>query len=404
MTPEKITLELARRKMDTGPSDGKIHRPRLGTGGNFGDVFFWDTAFTCLWAKHFAHELPVLTSLDNLYRLADQDGYIARQHLPSGEPKYLRSHPKSYAPPVLAWAELDLYDLYGDLARLRAVYPVLQRFHDSFHTLFRAPDGLFFSDPLGCGMDNLPRWPRGWAGDQTGQPFTVDDIHPSVPGREDIVRERARICSWNRQGRWIDASAQAAFDALCMQRMARLLGDEPAAARYASEHQKLKNLINERCWSEADAFYFDLAEGQQIRRLHIGAWWTLIAEVCPPERLERFTAHLTDPRTFGVVTPVPSLSADDPDFRATGDYWLGSSWAPTTYMVLRGLKANGLDGLARQLGSDFLATVVAVLEETGTLWENYAPSSRAQGRIAQPDFVGWTGLATVAIPREILAN
>ncbi len=213
--------------MDTSPSAGKIHRPRLGTGGNFGDVFFWDTAFTCLWAKHFAHELPVQTSLDNLYRLADSDGYIARQHLPSGEPKYLRSHPKSYAPPVLAWAELDLYDLHGDLARLRTVYPALQRFHHSFRTLFRASDGLFFSDPLGCGMDNLPRWPRDWTGDQ------------------------------------------AAFDARCMQRMARLIGDEPAAARYAAEHQELKDLINERCWSESDSFYVDLAGGQPVRRVRL---------------------------------------------------------------------------------------------------------------------------------------
>jgi hypothetical protein len=399
---DDITLAIARKKLDTAPSSNLIHRPRLGTGGAFQDVFFWDTAFTCLWSKYFIDELPVFTSLDNLYRLADSDGYICRQYLPIGEPKYLRSHPDCYSPPLLSWTELDIYNLHGDRDRLARVYPLLQRFHESFRKMFRAKDGLFICSPMGSGMDNLPRWPRGWTGDKVGQPLMEIDIHPSVPTRKGIVKSRAMVCSWNYQCRWIDASCQAAFDSLCMKRIAEIINDTESAVRYTDEHSELKKLINERCWSDKDAFYFDVTGEQQIRRFHVGAYWALLAEVCPQECLDGFIAHLTDPARFGRMTPVPSISADDPDYHPQGQYWLGSSWAPTTYMTLKGLKAVGRDALARKLGSAFLNTVISVFDETGTLWENYAPETTAPGNQSGPDFVGWTGLATVAVPREIM--
>ncbi|WP_414632104.1 hypothetical protein, partial [Acetomicrobium sp. UBA5826] len=32
---------------------------------------------------------------------------------------------------------------------------------------------------------------------------------------------------------------------------------------------------------------------------------------------------------------VPSLSADDLQYNPNGDYWRGSVWPPTNYMILR---------------------------------------------------------------------
>jgi len=40
---------------------------------------------------------------------------------------------------------------------------------------------------------------------------------------------------------------------------------------------------------------------------------------------------------------------------------------------------------------------VCTFRKTGTLWENYAPESVSQGNIAKPDFIGWTGLPSVAV-------
>ena len=40
--------------------------------------------------------------------------------------------------------------------------------------------------------------------------------------------------------------------------------------------------------------------------------------------------------------------------------------------------------------------MVGVFQQTGTLWENYAPERTVPGNRAKDDFVGWSGLAPVA--------
>jgi hypothetical protein len=111
-------------------------------------------------------------------------------------------------------------------------------------------------------------------------------------------------------------------------------------------------------------------------------------------------AHLDDPRAFKRPHRVPSLSADHPGYDARGGYWKGAVWAPTTYMVLRGLTDVGRDALAHEIARNHLDNVVAVFEKTGTVHENYAPESAAPGAPSKPDFVGWTGLPPIAVLLE----
>ena len=120
----------------------------------------------------------------------------------------------------------------------------------------------------------------------------------------------------------------------------------------------------------------------------------------PPARLAPFVAHLEDPRAFKRPHRVPSLSADHPAYDARGGYWKGAVWAPTTYMVLRGLTEVGRDALAHEIGRNHLDNVVAVFEKTGTVHENYAPESAAPGTPSKRDFVGWTGLPPIAVLLE----
>jgi glycogen debranching enzyme len=132
----------------------------------------------------------------------------------------------------------------------------------------------------------------------------------------------------------------------------------------------------------------------------IGAYWALLAGVVPAQRLEAFLAHLDDPPTFRRPHRVPSLAADTPGYQARGDYWRGGVWAPTNYMLLRGLSEVGRDTLAHEIARNHLENVVAVFEKTGTLWENYAPEAAAPGEPARPDFVGWGGLPPVGVLLE----
>ena len=156
-------LAIARKKIAEGEEFRRSHPetaakilPRLATGGGFGGLFVWDTAFCVLWAKYDADELPVTTSLDNFYRLQRDDGFICREFQADGTPCWGSEHPMSWNPPILAWAEWELFQSgVTDAGRLKKVYPALKKNHEFCRKTYRRPDGLYFSDALGGGMDNL---------------------------------------------------------------------------------------------------------------------------------------------------------------------------------------------------------------------------------------------------------
>ena len=167
------------------------------------------------------------------------------------------------------------------------------------------------------------------------------------------------------------------------------------------EQDRLTKVINEKLWDEKTSFYYDLWPTGELNGVKsIGAYWALLADVVPPQRMEAFVAHLENPKEFARFHPVPSLSADHPDYDPKGGYWRGGVWAPTNFMVLRGLETQGYGELARKIGRKHVERVVEVFEKTGTLWENYAPESADQGSPAKPNFVGWTGLVPIAVAIE----
>jgi len=129
----------------------------------------------------------------------------------------------------------------------------------------------------------------------------------------------------------------------------------------------------------------------------IGAYWALLADIVPAERLPRFIAHLENPKEFKRPHRVPTLSADHPEYTESGGYWKGSVWAPTNYMVLKGLHKVGYHALAHEIACNHLDNAVKVFNETGTVWENYSSEFVKPGSPAKSDFVGWTGLIPVAV-------
>ena len=69
-------------------------------------------------------------------------------------------------------------------------------------------------------------------------------------------------------------------------------------------------------------------------------------------------------------------------------------------MVLRGLGRASHDALAHDIARNHVENVTGVFEQTGTLWENYAPESTAKGNPSRGDFVGWGGIGPIAVLLE----
>ena len=233
------------------------------------------------------------------------------------------------------------------------------------------PDGTYWTTGWGGGMDNQPRLSPGC----------------SPKWEHDFLS-------------WLDATAQAVFSARTLVKMAAVLGRDAEVADLQSEADSLTAFINDKMWNEAQGFYTDRRRDGSLSSVKsIGAYWTLLADIAPPDRRARLIAHLTNPQTFGRPHPIPSLSADDPAYSGAigGDYWRGSVWPCTNYVVLRGLTQSGEDALAHQLARRHLDYVTRVHEQTGTFWENYHPEQIAPGNHAMKNFVGWGGVGPIAI-------
>jgi len=386
-------LALVKRNIRGSGREPFFKRPFLDAAFS-GSIYLWDSCFMAAYAKYHVDELPIAQALDNFYSLQDADGWICREYTREGRPFWPKEHPVSCNPPLLAFAELELHGRTHDIARLKRVYPQLRAHFRYMLGAWRMPDGLFFNDAFGSGMDNIPRYPEGWQDD--GQGIALRNLHPELFVYEGLSPR------WNRQGRMVDISAQMALFARQLARIAALVGAHDEVAGYGQLHAGIADALNRLCWHEGDGWYYDLGAGLPIARRHIGAFWVLWAGVAPPERVRRMLARLTDPAQFWRRIPVASTPADDPRFAPRGAYWLGSVWAPTNYMVIRGLEQAGQHALALRLARRYYGAIAAVYRETGTFWENYAPDALAPGSQSRADFCGWTALAPIALWHEYI--
>ena len=400
---ENSTLEIAKKKIVPSIVSDLEGKPlmRMGTGGKFDNFFFWDTAFSVIWGRYFLDSLPIENSLDNLYAARTEDGFISREYNSIGEPIWDHNHPIAFAPPLLTWAELSLFEQTSDVSRLKKVFPYLKAHHDFCTQQYQASDGLFIGDALGSGMDNLKRYPKNWDFNNGGIELKPEWVHSLYRPHIDKLGQSHQF-RWNSQGRWIDLSCQMALDAKCLTEVAKLIDLKEETRYYKNKYHCLADTINELCWSEDYQFYFDLGFGEKITRYHIGSYWALLAGIVPESKKEGGISHLSNTKKFKTQVPVPCLAVDDPDFSSDGKYWRGSSWHPTTYMVIKGLEENGFNEKAKEISLKTVAANFKLFKKTKTFWENLSPNKAKPGNPSQPDFCGWAGLSSVAIPREFL--
>ncbi len=334
-----------------------------------GYLFMWDSSFIVMFGRYGSQVFNFQKTLDNMYSHQHKDGFICREICESepGE-QFQRDDPASTGPNIMPWCEWEYFQLTGDRERLSRVFYPLLAYHKWLQLNRTWRDGSYWSCGLACGMDNQPR----------------------------VEKQYSDHCS-HGHGIWIDACIQMVISGKVLIEMGKILGHEQDTAWLVREVEMLTALINDKLWSEEDAFYYDMWRSGLSGVKSIGAYWSLLADIVPAERLPRLIAHLENPAEFKRPHRVPTLSADHPEYNENGAYWKGSVWAPTNYMVLKGLERVGYHDLAHEIGCNTLENVVKVYLETGTVWENYSPEHARPGQPAKSDFVGWTGLIPIAV-------
>lgn len=331
-------------------------------------VYQWDTIFMLLFARYAHFAFPAIESLDNFYCRQYENGYICREIQEADGMDYVyEGRDNTINPPLFGWAEIENARVTGDKTRYARILPVLEKYTEWLEQYRVKPGtvhGLYWQTGLGSGMDNTPRSGSGW----------------------------------------IDMSAQMVMLYHNMAEISRDLQMPEKQIRYTKRAEAITVKINQYMWNEADGIYYDIDDaGKQIKNKTIASFWPLIAGLATQQQAEKLFMHLKDPKTFWRQIPFASLAADHPDYKPDGQYWLGSVWAPTNVMVVKGLeKYNlfGFDEFACLATETYLDGMYTVYKKTGTIWENYAPDAVSRGAWSKPHFVGWSGCGPIQLLLE----
>jgi len=333
------------------------------------NIFQWDTFFMLMFARYANYLFPSIQSLDNFYCRQYENGYICREIVEAtGEDFVFEGREHTVNPPLFSWTEVENFKITGDKSRFELALPVLEKYTEwleKFRRKENTKHHLYWQTGLGSGMDNTPRSGSGW----------------------------------------VDMSAQMAMMYNDMAYMSNELNLKEKALSFKEKAKNIGEKINQFMWNEEDGLYYDVDDnGTQIKCKTVASFWPMLAGISNQQQAEKMLANLKDAKTFWRTIPFVSLAADEKEYRADGKYWLGSVWASTNVMIIKGLdkhavgeNANYFNEFSTLATEKYLEGMYEVYKRTGTIWENYSPDSYARGLWSRPNFVGWSGCGPIEL-------
>ncbi|HEC61080.1 MAG TPA: hypothetical protein ENI27_02370 [bacterium] len=314
---------------------------------------------------------PVISLLDNFYAKQEEDGAIRGIYQEStGNPVLTKENPEGILPPLFAWAEYNIYHKVGLKKRVRDIVPKLESYFSWVEKTFQQENGLY-SVPLEATiMINSPR-------------------------------EEACYT--------VDFNTQQAVAALYLSALGDVLNDKEIVYRYKKAYFSLKTRIGGLMWNDEDGIYYDLDKSErQIKVKTAAAFWPLLAEIPNKVKSEFLINHLTDPDSFGVDNPFPSLARNEKDFDDAGGGYRGSVFPYLTYIIIKGLEKYGKFVLARECSIKHLYYLLEGLHSAdgGSFWEAYAPVREgpaewpANKAFPRSSYLPYAGLSSIALMIE----
>jgi hypothetical protein len=320
--------------------------PRPDGGRDSWTILGWSSLFTALELALESQKLAV----DSLKAVLDTQ--YPNGNIPSWRGRSGGTADRSQ-PPVGAFVVLKLFERLGDVDILRYAYPCLQRWHD-YWTAPRTNgqarrdgngDGLLeWGTDTGLLAKNVAAWEKNASGRmRAGWESGQDDL----PNWDDApFNDETGTLALN----CVDLNSLYALDAWCLAEIARILGRPVDVERYRDQYDRMKALVNARLWNEREGFYFDRYwDGRFSVHEAASSFFPLLAGIPDEARAQRMLKRLLDARKFWGDHVIPSISRDDPSFKPQSQqYWRGTIWPATNYLVYQGLKAYGFDAVASE--------------------------------------------------------
>lgn len=340
-------------------------------------VFILDQAeaiFSSFFLVYSNRNFPANKNIDYFYARQEENGAIRWKYdTKTDKPVTDSSNPEGIGIPIFAWAEFNLYHKSANKRRIKEVMPILQKYMDWIERTFKQQNGLYSVPFQFSTMFNSPR--KG-------------TFYP------------------------VDFNCCMAINASYMSALGDILNDKDLSFKYKKMYFSLKTRINSLMWDNDTGFYYDLDKDEKrLSQKTIAGFWPLLAELPNADRADMLIEHLSNPSTFGTDHPFPSLSADSPDFKESGEAFLGSVFPPFNFMVIKGLERYQRYSFARECAIRHLYFILEALsplnsKEKGDLYEAYLPTKEGPSQFKnvadfpRKRFLHFTGLSTIALMIE----
>lgn len=339
--------------------------------------WLWDSAFhAIILSKHNVQMAK--EEILNLFHAQKNDGRIPHEIFLSREFCQIFWNVNDYAPwttqpPVLAIAIDKIIEKEEDIEFMEKAYRALDRYDHWFRTE-RDADGdqlMSYVDYLESGWDDSVRW---------DEPKRLFSNRP-----EEFKTDYKQIRMAPVEA--VDLNCLIYMQRKVLSKMAERIGLEREAQKYKELAETTARRVKESMWDGETGFYYDIYErDHKILRVKTpAAFLTLYSGIATHQQAGKLIQHLFNPKEFWTTFPLPSVSADDPNYNPKG-YWRGRSWINIIWFTYHGLKTYGFEREATLLAQ----RVIDLMNKGPSCNENY--NSQTGEPLGAPDF-GWSALA-----------
>ncbi len=345
------------------------------------NMWLWDSAFHSFGLCHMDEALAAQAVTAVLCRQA-ADGFIPHMMTPTGCSDITQ-------PPLLAWALARCVQRTGDLALARAYLPRL-RLYLAWNERRRDRNE---NDLCEWAIEGDPRCRSGESG---------MDNSPRFDAAADMDA--------------VDFSCFMKNEYDCLADMEERLSMDEEAAEHRRKAARIADAVNELLWDEEKGIYCDRTmDGALSPVMSVASFLPLWAGIATPQRATRLKDHLQNPAKFNTPVPLPSVSADDPEYGT--DMWRGGVWMNYTYMICQGLARYGMTDLSKDFAGRSVAAMARWYRRCGSLYEYYhaqdamppqtmdrkgptTPPVDLRRKIFAIADYGWTAAIYIALLRE----
>ena len=252
-------------------------------------------------------------------------------------------------PPILAWMIWKNFDLGENPAKLRQLYPLLEK-----SLLWNLKN----RDINGNGLLEWSLRP---------QPFCMS----GESGMETSPRFDSRKPADN-----VDFSVLQARDMHFASLIASEIKLKEQSTFWATKAQEMSDSIHRYLWDEDTRFYYDRFFDRQFQQTRsITGLFPLLLPDVPEKRLEGLVEKIENDRWFKTENPLPTVAVSDPDWSLQINR--GATWLHTNFLIIQGLRQHGFQDHSDRLKNYSIQMVTRCYRNTANIQAFFDPQGEA---------------------------